>query len=127
MEIKKTSAKDIIVKPIPSSFANELVKKIHYSKKVTPNSQIHLGVFIDGKLEGAMQFGPSIDKKRMMGTVIGTKFNDFIELNRMAFSEKLPRNSESRALSVAMKIIKKNYPNIEWVVSFAAPKLYPLV
>jgi hypothetical protein len=37
----------------------------------------------------------------------------------MAFSEALPRNSESRAISVCLKLIKKHYPNIKWVVSFA--------
>lgn len=37
----------------------------------------------------------------------------------MAFSDILPRNSESRALSIAFKLIKKNYPWVEWVVSFA--------
>jgi hypothetical protein len=37
----------------------------------------------------------------------------------MAFSERLPRNSESRAMSVAFKIIKRHYPHIEWVVSFS--------
>jgi hypothetical protein len=42
-----------------------------------------------------------------------------LELNRMAFSDKLPRNSESRAMSIAFKIIKQNYPHIEWIVSFS--------
>lgn len=37
----------------------------------------------------------------------------------MAFSDILPRNSESRALSIAFRLIKKNYPWVEWVVSFA--------
>jgi hypothetical protein len=37
----------------------------------------------------------------------------------MAFSDKLPRNSESRALGVAFRLIKKHYPHIEWIVSFA--------
>ena len=37
----------------------------------------------------------------------------------MAFSDRLPRNSESRALGVAFRLIKKHYPHIEWVISFA--------
>jgi hypothetical protein len=113
------SAKQIFVKPISSKDANTLVKKVHYSGKVCANSKIHLGVFLNNRLEGVMSFGASMDKKRMVGLVSGTKFNDFLELNRMAFTEVLPRNSESRALSIAFKIIKKNYPNIEWIVSFS--------
>lgn len=114
-----TTAKDIYVAPISSHDARELVRRIHYSGKVANNSQLHFGVFLDGKLEGAMQFGPSLDKRKMLGLVSGTGWNNFLELNRMAFSEALPRNSESRALGVVFRLIRKHYPNIEWVVSFA--------
>ena len=113
------SAKDLVVKPIGSKDAAELVRRIHYSGKVTQNSQLHLGVFLDGRLEGAMQFGPSMDKRKMLGLVPGTGWNGFLELNRMAFSDRLPRNSESRALGVAFRMIRKHYQHIEWIVSFS--------
>lgn len=112
-------AKDIIVKPISAKDAARIVKSCHYSGKVVQNSSLHFGVFLDGKCGGAMQFGSSLDKRKMLGLVEGTKWNSFLELNRMAFSDWLPRNSESRAISVAMRIIRKNYPHIEWIVSFA--------
>ena len=113
------SAKDIVVKPIKASAANALVKRVHYSGSHTQNSQLHLGVFLNGKLEGAMQFGPPIDRRKVLPLVEATRWNDMIELNRMAFRDQLPRNSESRALSVAFKLIKKAYPNIEWILSFS--------
>ena len=80
---------------------------------------MHFGVFINNELHGVMQFGPSLDKKKIIVLVKGTKWNEFIELNRMAFDDHLPKNSESRAISVAMKLLKKNAPHIKWVVSFA--------
>lgn len=113
------NAKDIILRPISSKEANALVKRVHYSGKVVNNSQIHIGVFYQGKLEGAMQFGPSLDKRKIVGLVEGTLWNEFIELNRMAFSDVLPRNSESRALSIAFKILRKHAPQLKWVISFA--------
>ena len=113
------SAKDIHVAPISAKDAGALVKRVHYSGKVVQNSQLHLGVFLDGRLEGAMQFGPSLDKRKVQGLVEGTLWNGFLELNRMAFSDRLPRNSESRALGIAMRLIRKAYPHIEWVISFA--------
>jgi hypothetical protein len=113
------SAKDIVVKPISRADADRIVKSCHYSGKVVQNSQLHFGVFLQGKCGGAMQFGPSLDKRKIQGLVESTGWNNFIELNRMAFSDWLPRNSESRAISVAMKLIRKSYPHIEWVVSFA--------
>ncbi len=113
------TAKDIHVAPISSAAANATVKRLHYSGKVVQNSQLHFGVFLDGRLEGVMSFGPSMDKRKVQGLVAGTGWNGFIELNRMAFSDRLPRNSESRALGVAMRLIRKHYPHIEWVISFA--------
>jgi hypothetical protein len=113
------SAKEIQVKPIKRKAAEELVKLFHYSGTCAGNSQLHLGVFYRGKLEGVMQYGPPIDKRKVIPLVEGTGWNEFLELNRMAFSDALPRNSESRALAVSFKLIKKHYPHIKWILSFS--------
>jgi hypothetical protein len=113
------TAKDIIVKPIKASAAIALVKKVHYSGKVVNNSFLHLGVFLSGKLEGVMSFGSPLDKRKVLSLVEDTKWTGMLELNRMAFTDLLPRNSESRALAIAFKLIKKNYPHIEWILSFS--------
>lgn len=112
-------AKELIVKPISASDANRIVRALHYSGKVVNNSQVHLGVFLDGKCGGAMQFGPSLDKRKIQGLVRKTLWNEFIELNRMAFADWLPRNGESRCIGYAMRWLKKTYPWLKWVVSFA--------
>lgn len=112
-------AKEIKVVPISKRDADIICKKLHYSGKVAPNSQLHFGVLYHGQIHGVMQFGPSIVKSKMVGLVKDTKWNGFIELNRMAFDDFLPPNSESRALGAAFRIIKRNYPHIEWVVSFS--------
>lgn len=113
--------KDIIVKPIKASIANEFVKKHHYSGKVVPNSSLHLGCFKNGVLHGVMSFGSSMDKRKVVTLVNtgGDGWNSFLELNRMAFDDTLPKNSESRCLSVAFRLIKKNYPHIKWIISFS--------
>lgn len=112
-------AKEIIVKPISAQDANKIVRAVHYSGKVVNNSQLHLGVFLGGRCGGAMQFGPSLDKRKLQGLVGGTLWNEFIELNRMAFADWLPRNGESRALGYAFRWIRATYPQLKWCVSFA--------
>lgn len=112
-------AKRIKVKPISSKDGNRIIKALHYSGKVVQNSQLHLGVFMDGKCGGALSFGPSLDKRNMLGIVEGTGWNEYIELNRMALADWLPRNGESRVLSVSMRLLKKHYPQLKWVISFA--------
>lgn len=112
-------AKEIVVKVIPAKIANEFVKKHHYSGKVVPNSTLHFGAFLDGKLHGVLSYGPSINKKGTINLVKDTGWNEFIELNRMAFDDYLPKYSESRCIAISVKLIKKNAPQIKWIISFA--------
>ena len=118
-------AKDIVLKVIPSKMANEFVKRYHYSGKVVQNSTLHLGAFLNGKLGGVMQYGNPIDKRKVLPLVstdnksINAKWNEMLELNRMALSPILPRNSESRCISVSIRLIRKHAPQVKWILSFA--------
>lgn len=112
-------AKEIQLKVIPSKIANPFIKKYHYSGKIVNNSVLHFGAFLDGKLHGVMSFGPSLDKSKIIGLVEGTGWNEFLELNRMAFDDYLPRNSESYCISKAIRLIKKYAPQVKWIISFA--------
>lgn len=111
--------KDIAVKVIPAKIANDFVKKHHYSGKVVPNSSLHFGAFLGGVLHGVMSYGASINKKGTMNLVKGTGWNEFLELNRMAFDEMLPKNSESRCIGISLRLLKKHASHIKWVISFA--------
>ena len=97
-------AKEIVLKsyrrpsPTRSSRASLLWRRGH-------KSCLHFGVFLDGQLHGVMSYGPSMNKQKMIGLVEGTGWNEFLELNRMAFDSVLPRNSESRALSISLRLI----------------------
>lgn len=118
--VKKMSlVKQIKVRTITAQRGNLYIKKHHYSGKVATNSQLHFGAFLDDQLMGVLQFGPSLDKSKIIGLVDGTGWNEFIELNRMAFDDALPKNSESRVIAICLRLIKKNAPHIKWVISFA--------
>lgn len=117
-------AKEVIVKVIPAKIANEFVKKHHYSKSYVQNSVLHFGCFLDNKLHGVLQYGNSIDKRNCIGFVdtglsINKGWNTFLELNRMAFDNYLPKYSESRCISITLRLIKKHAPQIKWVLSYA--------
>lgn len=112
-------AKDIIVKVIPAKVANEFVKKHHYSGKVVANSKLHFGAFLDKKLHGVMSYGSPLDKSKVLPLVQPSLWNEMLELNRMAFDDYLPKNSESRCISISIKLIKKNAPHIKWILSFS--------
>lgn len=112
-------AREIEIRVIPSKIANAFIRKHHYSGKVVNNSVLHFGCFLDGKLHGVLQYGNSLDKRKIMSLVEGTGWNDFLELNRMAFDEYLPRNSESYCIGKTLRMIRKQAPHIKWVISFA--------
>lgn len=112
-------AKSIQVKAIKSATAREFVRRWHYSGKPYPKSRLHLGAFLDGRLIGVMQFGDPLDRSKVIGLVRDTKWNDMVELNRMAMVDNTPKNSESRFIAVAMRIIRQHYPSLEWVLSFS--------
>lgn len=114
-----SSAKDIIVKVIPAKVANDFVRKHHYSGKVVNNSKLHFGAFLNNRLHGVMSFGSPLDKRKVLPLVKGTLWNEMLELNRMAFDDVLPKNSESRCIAIAMRLLKKNASHIKWVLSFA--------
>jgi hypothetical protein len=107
------------------TIANEFIKQHHYSGKVVNNSILHFGCFLDNKLGGVMSYGNPIDKRNILNFVetsnkgMNAKWNEMLELNRMGFSSLLPKNSESRCISVSIKLIKKNAPQIKWILSFA--------
>jgi len=118
-------AKEIIVKVIPAKIANEFVKKHHYSGKVVNLSTLHFGCFLDNKLHGVMSYGPPMDKRNVLKLVDSgkkednEKWNEMLELNRMAFDDYLPKYSESRSISISIKLIKKNAPQIKWILSYS--------
>lgn len=112
-------AKELVMRVIPSSVANPFIRAHHYSGKVVNNSKLHFGVFLDGTLHGVMSYGPSLDKSKIIGLVEGTGWNEFLELNRMAFDSVLPRNSESRAISMSIKLIRKYAPQVKWITPMA--------
>lgn len=117
-------AKDIVVKVLPAKLANDFVRRHHYSGKVVNNSTLHFGAFLDGRLHGVMSFGSPLDKRKVLPLVhtadgVPCLWNEMLELNRMAFDDHLPKNSESRCLSVALRLIRKNAPHIRWILSFS--------
>jgi hypothetical protein len=118
-------AKEIIVKVIPAKIANEFVKKHHYSGKVVNLSALHFGCFLDEKLHGVMSYGPPMDKRNVLKLVDSgkqndnEKWNEMLELNRMAFDDYLPKYSESRCIAISIKLLKKNAPQIKWLLSYS--------
>lgn len=112
---------DFCVKEILRDLAYDVIEKNHYSKKgdSIAHNKINLGIFINDNMLGVLQFGYAMNPASMDKIVAGTKIDEYLELNRMWLDDKAPRNSESMAISYAVRYIRSKFPKIKWIQSFA--------
>lgn len=110
---------DLYLAAIPAARARETIVARHYSKRVVNNSYVHLGVYHQGQFRGVLQFGYALNPHLAGKVVDGTKVGEYLELNRMWLDDACPRNTESQAISFAVKYIRRACPTVAWVQSFA--------
>ena len=82
---------------MPSKIANPFIRAHHYSGKVVNNSCLHFGAFLDGRLHGVLSYGPSLDKKKIIGLVEGTAWDGFLELRKLLHRQDHPPDQEAGA------------------------------
>ena len=117
--VKGFGAEDFYVKEVKRDLANKVIVENHYSKKYYNASYIHLGVYMDKQLVGILQYGYAMNPTSQGSVVSETDKDEYLELNRMWLDDVAPRNSESKAISYSIKYIKRKYPKIKWIQSFA--------
>ena len=110
---------EFYVKQIERKLANDLVVKNHYSGKFYNATYIHLGLFVNEEIKGVLQYGYAMNPVSCGNVVSGTKKNEYLELNRMWIEDNVGKYPESRAISYSIKYIKRKYPKIKWIQSFA--------
>jgi hypothetical protein len=112
---------DFYIKEIPKETSKKIIIENHYSKKVCndAHTHIHLGVFYKEKLMGALQYGYAMNPRSHSNIVKDSEFNEYKELNRMWISDNCLKYAESRAISYSIKYIKKKYPTVKWIQTFA--------
>lgn len=107
------------IKEIDRNQANKIVVENHYSKKFYNATYIHLGLFVDGIIKGVLQYGYAMNPASCGSVVEGTKQKEYLELNRMWIADNVGEYPESRAISYSLKYIRRKYPKIKWIQSFA--------
>lgn len=112
-------ADDLSVRVIPAWLARAIIRDKHYSHKVVNNSYINLGVFFYNELVGVIQLGYALQPASGSNVVFGTGNREYAEINRMWVHDCMPKNTESRVISYSIKYIKRIYPSIQWIQTFA--------
>ena len=113
---------EFYLKEIPKKISNDIIIKNHYSKKVEgfATTYIYLGVFENNILLGSLQFGYAMNAASQGSVVEDTSIDEYLELNRMWLSDEIKiKYAESQAISYSIKYIKRKFPKIKWIQSFA--------
>jgi hypothetical protein len=113
-------SENFYIKEIDRKLANEIIIKNHYSKKFYNATYIHIGLFEDDILKGVLQYGYAMNPASCASVVKETKIDEYLELNRMWLSDDIKvKYPESQTISMSISYIKKKYPKIKWIQSFA--------
>ena len=80
------------------------------------SAPIAIGVFWLGRLEGVITFGRPVVNNAVQRYAL--RASDVLELRKMWVSDVPPRNTESRALAVAVRLVARQYPVTQMLLTY---------
>ena len=111
---------------INSSKANKFTEVYHYSGTGFKKAKLNLGIFRkeDQLLVGVLQWGVSYQESIRLDRYVKEPITkeEYLELNRFCMADSEGKNSESQGISLGIKWIKQNMPEIRLLVSYSGRK-----
>lgn len=107
--------KELIVAPASYDACKYACKNFHYSKSVPGGKLVKHGVWEGGKFKGVVLYGDTASAS--MHTPYGLDYTQVCELRRVALINH--EHTVTEIISKSLKLLKKNNPNLELVVSYA--------
>ena len=100
--------------------AIEFIQSRHYSKVMPRLTKHYLGIYEGTELAGVLTLGwgtqPLQTIRKLFPTLV-TK--DYYEIGKMCMDDSYPTNSETQMLSVVLKWIKRNHPDLKMLYTWA--------
>ncbi len=109
---------ELQVRPVPIIIAREIVVRHHYLHSLPGGTMLCFGVFYGNQLLGAISFGAGPTLAYCL--VKKASSEDCATLTRLWLSDRLPRNSESRVIGIALRSLRK-HTSLKFLVSYADP------
>jgi|GEM_PF-599102 len=109
---------DLEVRPIPVVVARKLLELRHYLHSLPGGTLLCFGLFAGPRLAGALTVGagPAL----AYHLVEGATRDDCATLTRLWLSDELPHNSESRAISIVLRALRR-HTALKFLVTYADP------
>lgn len=117
---------NLYIKEVSVDLAKEMCIKNHYSRKWnTIFGKLNIGIFQDDNPEclGVAVFGHLMNPSSYKTIANDIERDSILELNRLWLDDVLGHNAETTFLAMCFKHIKKYYPEVELIQSFADGRL----
>lgn len=106
------------LRTVPMRVAKLVYEWWHYLGTTPFMGAVHYGVYFGEQLVGCLSYG-QVNAPVLEGVYDYETQTEWLELKRFALMDSLPKNSESRVLSVSLKLLRKDFPSIKGVVTYA--------
>ena len=108
------------IEQIPVKLAKNFVRKHHYAIISPPINKLCLGLYKGNKLVGVAMWGYGVRPKHTIKRMFPSlSVKEYLELNRLCLLDELPKNSESKFISQNVDYIKRQFPEIKLLFSWA--------
>ena len=101
-------SKHLRILKITNREANAFFRKYHYLHRIRRSKKICYAILIKGVVVGFLEFSYPIWHRRR-GVIPPYKQGEVVELSRVCLLDSAPKNSESCAISKALKQIKSDW------------------
>lgn len=103
----------MILQQVHSTELDRWIKERHYLHSTPAGAILRLEFLNDDRTRiGAMMWGRPISSKIDQSHIL--------ELTRMYFVEESPKNTESYALAMARRYIRRHYPHIRGLIAYSS-------
>lgn len=106
----------IQVQQISPDLARGIIAAFHYSKTFPDSTILCYGAYLNGKLVGVVCYGMGGCKEQYTSLFPNIKNGTYLELTRLWVAYQMPRNSESKIISMSLKLLPPQY---KVILSFA--------
>jgi hypothetical protein len=107
---------ELVVTPVTIAFARGFISKYHYLQSMPDSTLFCYAGHYGTKLAGIIVFGMGGSKSRYTTIIPEIQNGEYCELTRLWCHDLAPKNTESRIISEALKMLPVN---IKLVVSYA--------
>jgi hypothetical protein len=111
---------NLSVSQISKHLAVSFIQDHHYSPVMPRLTKHFLGFFYESKLVGVLTLGWGTQPRQTIRKMFPSlETRDYFEIGKMCMTDEMPRNSESQMISLTVKWLKTNHPNLKFLYTMA--------